>query len=221
MSMQMQSGAPPFCLRQALRYAGVGGDDPEMKALMEDCLREAEGKFSYGVCSRAFPLKIQGNICDLAFSKVSSASLARHLTGCDAILLMAATIGTGLDRLIMKYGKIAPSRAVMMQALGTERIEALCDCFCEKTGAEMEKQGLFLTDRFSPGYGDLPLQLQRDIFRALQPEKQLGMILHDSLLISPSKSVTAIIGITKEKQNPFPVPCIRCRQENCIYRRNT
>lgn len=212
--------APPFCLQEALRYAGMRKDDPEMRQMMTDCFSEAENALSYALCFREFPLLLQGDLCDLGFAKAQSAALARHLQGCHAILLMGATVGPMLDRLILKYGKIAPSRALMLQALGAERIEALCDAFCENKQAELQSRGLYLTDRFSPGYGDLPLSLQKDIFRTLALEKQLGLTLNESMLMSPSKSVTAIIGITEEKRNPPPVPCLRCGQKNCAYRRN-
>jgi hypothetical protein len=83
----------------------------------------------------------------------------------------------------------------MLQALGSERVEALCDEFCRLMAIESKRE---LRPRFSPGYGDLPLELQRDIFRLLEPSRRIGVVLNDSLLMSPSKSVTAIIGIEKD-----------------------
>ena len=80
---------------------------------------------------------------------------------------------------------------MFFQAIGAERIESLCDAFC----AEREAEGLRLRPRFSPGYGDLPLELQRDLFRGLDCSRKIGLTLNESLLMSPSKSVTAIAGI--------------------------
>ena len=120
-----------------------------------------------------------------------SSSLSKNLSGCKKIILFAATVGIGIDRLIMKYGKIYPVKGLMMQALGAERIEALCDAFV----SEMEKTGQKMRPRFSPGYGDLPLEFQKEIFAALAPEKNIGLTLSASCLMSPTKSVTAIIGI--------------------------
>lgn len=219
MSMGLQWKAPAFCLREALRYAGVRGEDDEMAARMLDCFSEAEGVLDYRVCCREFPLKWEGDMCDLGFARVRSQSLARHLQGCDCLLVLGATVGIGLDRLILKYSRLAPSRALMLQALGAERIEALCDAFCEKTEAETAARGLHLTGRFSPGYGDVPLGLQRDIFRALQPERAIGLTLNDSLIMSPSKSVTALMGLSREKRDPPAQPCSRCGQRGCPYRK--
>ena len=92
--------------------------------------------------------------------------------------------------MIAKYGAISPSRAFMLQAIGAERIEALCNKFNSEISAKSQT-----APRFSPGYGDLPIELQREIFLALDCPKRIGLTLNQSLLMSPTKSVTAIIGI--------------------------
>ena len=74
---------------------------------------------------------------------------------------------------------------------GMERIEALCDAFCKDLSMEYGA----LTPRFSPGYGDLPLDIQRSVFRFLEPEIKIGLTLSESLIMCPSKSVTAFVGI--------------------------
>ena len=74
-----------------------------------------------------------------------------------------------------------------------------------------------LRPRFSPGYGDLPLELQKDVFRVLDCPRKIGLSLNESLLMSPSKSVTAIIGIGKgdvEAENK----CSACEKTDCAYR---
>ena len=106
-------------------------------------------------------------------------------------------MGLGIDRLINKYGRITPSRAVCLQAIGAERIEALCDEFCKDIAQKYAESCRKLRPRFSPGYGDLPLSLQRDILNLLSSEKRIGLTLNESLLMSPTKSVTAIVGIYK------------------------
>ena len=88
--------------------------------------------------------------------------------------------------------RLSPARAVMLQALGTERVESLCDIFCEDFGID---NSVVLKPRFSPGYGDLSLDTQKDIFSVLNCPKNIGVYLNDSLLMSPSKSVTAFAGI--------------------------
>lgn len=202
-----------------MRYAGCRDENEETKALLESAWEEAKGQLSYRACCRQYPLLLDGDNCNLYFAGVQSHALAQRLQGCGGLLLMGATVGIGIDRLILKYGKVAPARALMMQAIGAERIEALCDALCALMAEEMEKQGLYLTPRFSPGYGDLPLEVQKDIFKAMRPENPLGLTLNDSLIMSPSKSVTAIIGLSQEKQDTPPNPCRRCRQRDCAYRK--
>ena len=90
----------------------------------------------------------------------------------------------------MKYSKISPVKALIFQAIGAERIEKLCDVFCKDIAKERKTK-----PRFSPGFGDLPLTIQKDIFAALDCGKNIGLSLTDSMLMSPTKSVTAIVGI--------------------------
>jgi cobalamin-dependent methionine synthase I len=95
-----------------------------------------------------------------------------------------------MDRLIAKYSSISPAKALMMQAIGTERIESLCNTFCRDVAANR-----MITSRVSPGYGDIPMEMQRDIFVLLDCSKRIGITLSESLLMSPTKSVTAIFGV--------------------------
>ena len=185
--------APPVSRKEILRYAGCAVADEATASLMENCLTEAANALVYKVCYRELPVTVAGEMCDFGAFSVSSGNLAGNLSGCSRVILFAATVGVGIDRLIHKYSHIAPSRALMMQAIGAERIEALCDLFC----ADMEKErGGSLRPRFSPGYGDLPLEVQKDILTLLEAPKRIGLSLNDSLLMSPTKSVTAFAGIT-------------------------
>ena len=180
--------APPFDRREILRYAGVRSALPEMETLLDQCLSEVSPQLCYRVCFTRVPVTREGEVLSLGFLKTASESLKKHLQGCDKAVVFGATVGVGLDRLITKYSAVAPSKALMLQAIGAERIEALCDAF-EKDVPDKA------TSRFSPGYGDLPLSLQKDIFLLLSCEKKIGLTLNGSMLMSPSKSVTAIIGI--------------------------
>ena len=105
--------------------------------------------------------------------------------------LFAATVGPGTDRLIVKYNKLSPARAVVLQAMGAAAVEQWCD---EVNAIITQKYGK-TRPRFSCGYGDLPLALQRKIFPALSVTQKIGITLTDGDLMIPSKSVTAIVGI--------------------------
>lgn len=190
---------PPVSRREILRYMGERAPSDEVLALLGSCLEEVGDALTYRVCGRIYPLTWEANGMDLGFAHVTSRDLAKTLTGCDRILVFAATVGLGIDRLIARYNRLSPVRALCMQAIGSERVEALCDAFCQDVTARTQEKGDRVGKRFSPGYGDLPLTLQREIFDALGCTKRLGITLQDSLLMIPTKSVTAIMGIGKEQ----------------------
>ena len=203
---------PPVDRREVWRYAGIRNrfeGEPQLPqqgeaatALLEDCLAEVLPTLRCRLAHVEYPLLIEGDRLDLGFAAVQSAALARCMAGCSRFVLFGATIGQGLDRLLLKHGRRAPASALLCQAIGAERIEALCDAFTDWLEAEVSPRGLFLRPRFSPGYGDLPLTLQREILRALDSPRTLGITLNRSLLMSPSKSVTAIIGLGPLQGSP-------------------
>ena len=131
-------------------------------------------------------------------------------------MLFVSTIGLEIDRLIYKYGSISPLKALCFQAIGTERVESLCDEFC----SFIKKEYPFTTKRFSPGYSNIPLDMQKNIFNALKPEKLIGLTLNDSLIMSPSKSVSAIIGVKSNNINceKSLSKCENCDNLDCLYR---
>lgn len=192
--------APPVDRRQILRYAGVSADGGGTYDLISECLDEAQGVLSYRVCYREFPILRVGDGLDIGFCRTDSRSLLKNLQGCDRIILFAATVGLGIDRLIKRYGATSPTRAMLLEAIGSERVESLCELFNSEIAKNMRREGRFVRPRFSPGYGDLSLALQREVFAALDCHRRLGLTLNASLLMSPSKSVTAIIGIGTEKK---------------------
>ena len=188
---------PDINKREIMRYmASLGGGD-EILELIDECLAEVREMLQYKVCYTVLSAEIDGDIISLPCGQIESKNLAKNLSGCDKAIVFAATIGVGIDRLISKYSRLSPTKALCFQAIGAERVEALCDNFCEKMKSEFEKGGERLKPRFSPGYGDLPLETQKLIFSLLDCPKRIGVTLGDTLLMSPSKSVTAFVGITR------------------------
>lgn len=179
-------------VKEILRYAGVKHPDNEILPLIESCINEIKEKLSFRVCYRVLSVNINEDVCDFGDFKVNSKDLAKNLKDSEQVLIFASTIGIEIDRVIAKYSRISPSKALIFDALGAERIEALCDSFCEEFSKE---NCVLLKPRFSAGYGDLPLTVQREIFSQLAPERKIGLTLNESLLMSPSKSVTAFAGI--------------------------
>lgn len=205
----VKSYAPmPICRREILRYSGCRDDGGELADLIDECIAEAEGALTYKVCR-----------CELTDSELNKLrekydTAARHLQGCERAIVFAATVGVGIDRLIARYSRLSPVKALVFQALGAERVEALCDEFC----ADIEKEyRCFTRERFSPGYGDLPLEYQREIFALLDCERKIGLTLNASLMMSPSKSVTAVVGLCSEA-NRAENKCALCNLRGCEFR---
>lgn len=191
--------SPKVDRREALRYAGVRECDSVTEELLNKCIIESESKLAYKVCYRVFDIGMSEGEIDLGFAVTRSSVAEKRLDGCEKIVVFCATVGSEIDRLIAKYNILSPSTAVMLQALGSERVEALCDAFCEKIRGAANENGYLCTKRFSPGYGDLPLDLQREIFSALDCTRKIGVTLNENLFMLPTKSVTAIIGLKNDK----------------------
>ena len=187
------------------RYLGaIGGASPDetMRALTEDVLRELSGKVRPGHVSLVVPLTVTPeDRIDMTCMQIRSKSLFRNLRGCDEALLFAATLGDGADFLIRRYEKTDMARATVCQAASAAMIEAYCDEINDAWKKEYKEKGCFLRPRFSCGYGDFPLTCQKRFLEVLQADKRLGIRLTEGLLMVPTKSVTAVIGIGSLQQH--------------------
>ncbi len=188
---------PAFSREEILRYMGCRQPDSGTEELLSACLCESADVFGCNVAYCTLPLSLEDECLKLGGLEIVSRDLRKALSHCEGVIIFAATVGLGIDRLIHRYSRLSPSRALCFDAIGAERIEALCDSFCRSMAEKYLLDCRSLKPRFSPGYGDLTIELQRDIFSLLGCEKRLGLTLTDSYLMSPTKSVTAIVGIYK------------------------
>ena len=190
----LELGEIPFDEKEILRYALMPSTAPAPDELpLEECLKAARSAVRCRAVWQRYPLEWGGDELDLGFAKTASRHLRRHLEGCAEILLFACTAGSEIDRRINREKLVSPVRGLLMSAIGSQQVEGACDRLCNLLAAEHpEKQ---LVTRYSPGYGDLPLEIQKDVFRALDCERSIGVTLMESLLMQPSKSVTAVIGM--------------------------
>ena len=140
------------------------------------------------------------------------------LHDCCSAIIMICTLGFGFEAELRKAQARSMADALIFDACGSALVEEGCDEAERVISAAMP--GMYMTDRFSPGYGDLPLELQEEISRTLNAEKQLGVHLNESLLFYPSKTVSAIIGIADEKQPARIRGCDYCSmRESCALRK--
>lgn len=187
---------PGFDRREILRYAGYRGEaDEGTAALLDECLMESANAFDCRVAYLELPI-------ETFYAEFTGAEglRATRLQNAERVVVFAATVGLGIDRLTARYASVSTAKALLFQAIGAERVEALCDCFCEELLGAYRKKGFTLLPRFSPGYGAFPLTAQRDMFRLLDCSRKIGVSLQESLLMTPTKSVTAVVAIQKEEK---------------------
>lgn len=190
--------APPIDRREAQRYAGASTENEESARILDECIDIAKNSFVYKVCYREFAICEDSGMLDLGFCSIKSETLKKNLLGCERIILFAATVGFEIDRLVARYLPLSPAKAAMLDALGSERVEALCDAFAGEVKKDAKERGFISRPRVSAGYGDIPLSMQRDMFAFLDCNRKIGISLGENLLMSPSKSVTAIIGLQEK-----------------------
>lgn len=180
--------------------------------MMQCCEKDFLNSANFIACYEKVPVKITNGIVDLGFCVFHSHSLAKNLAGCDYAYILAATAGIEAHRLIERNCIIDPLKGTVTDCTGSAAIEA----FCDKINLSFDNPD-FLRPRFSPGYGDLSLECQKDIIEFLQAKKNIGVSLTESLMMVPVKSVTAIIGIGKEKNKCTGPGCMLCSGTNCPY----
>ena len=210
---------PDFNRPEILRYAGVGKGNTMLDQLLEEYIDECRHVFTGKVCYTKVPISIVETSVNLSFTTVKSEALAKNLYGCEYAVVFAATVGIEIDRFIQKYTRTDISKAVWMQAIGAERIETVCDLFCKDIKLREQAFGFHTRPRFSPGYGDLSIFLQQDIVRVLDCYRKIGIALNESLLMTPSKSVTAIIGLGKSVCKGDKNNCAHCEHSDCSFRK--
>ncbi len=203
-----------FNRREALRYlradlrdeaAGTLLDIVYLKLRNEVQARHVLQKHSVSVDTEGVTLA-----CGARFT---SRDLARHLQGCSQALLLGATLGSRVDAAIRRLALLSVAEGAAAQAVAASLIEAYCD----EVQAKTDVGGLAQRPRFSPGYGDWDLREQKLLFPILNCAKLIGLTLTDGMMMAPSKSVTAIIGLS-EKTECVWNRCMECGNVNCPYR---
>ena len=203
----------------AVRYMGAGKGNPDIRLATVRIAEELEQAIQPRFTWRCFSLeRKEGGILLPEAGKMLTGTLAeRMLEDCGTAVLMACTLGASFDAMLRGREARDMAEAVMLDACGSAWTETGCDA------AEAEIQARFsdkyLTDRFSPGYGDLPLESQGWILNALDAGRRLGITVNSSHLLIPAKSVTAVIGLAEKPQGAKIRGCGACRiRENCTYR---
>lgn len=197
---------------EVLRYLGGADAQPDerLTALLDSCekelLRIAEPKYLYRMINLP---------CD---EWIAGEDIRAHLRGCDRAILLCATLGMAVDRTLRVTQIKDMSRAVVLDSMANVLIEQVCDKAERLIAAQLPD--CHLTFRYSPGYGDYPIAMQKKFLEALDAPRKIGLSRNGSDLLTPSKSVTAIIGVSKEPVERRRRGCAVCNlRETCRYRR--
>lgn len=207
--------------KETLRYLGYQNHKPDVQTrqLLEEISQELEQGSMPKSIYRELKCAVEGTQVMLGPLTIQSSHLAKNLEGCEKAVLLAATIGRCADLLIKKYSVTNMAKAAVVQAAGASGIEVYVDEIEEEIRKAAKARGLYLRPRFSPGYGDFLLEYQKDVFQLLECGKRIGITLTEGNLMMPSKSVTAVIGLTDRRQEScHKKTCGSCQKTDCEFR---
>ncbi|MHC1720490.1 MAG: methionine synthase [Clostridiaceae bacterium] len=211
--------------KEVLRYLGHRNQaiDKKMELQIECCMKEikdvAAVKYVFmtsGINKGKDSISTGDGMLELPGRAIS-----KHLKDAGECILMAATLGNNVDKRIRYYEKIDITKALIFDACASAYIEAVCDSLCGDVEAELLEKGQALTFRFSPGYGDLPISIQKNFLGVLNAEKRIGLTASSSNILMPGKSVTAVMGIvSKICRDDEKSGCTACsNNKECSYKR--
>lgn len=202
-----------------MRYLGCQNNaDNTIISLVESSVNEINTIAKPRSIYQVYNTKFDANVVSFATFKSTSKDIINHLRNCEKVVLFAATLGVDIDRLLRTTTITNISRAVILQAAAAAVIEEYCNDVCDKEiSALPELETLKLTSRFSPGYGDLKLDCQQNIIDILNAKK-IGLSCTSSMMLAPSKSITAIIG-AGANANCVKHKCSSCNKIDCLYRK--
>lgn len=205
---------------EVLRYMGYAGQrltdelDARIDEVVARCLAVARPR-GRGRSSRWPAERRRARACPRSSSpgaslRLEGESIQKHLAGAVAVGVMAVTVGMGVERELRRLSLSDPVAQVIFDAAGTTAVERAADACEASIVAAAHDRGLYTNFRFSPGYGDMPLSAQPVLLATLDAQRKLGITLSKSLLMTPTKSVTAVVGLFGEPQPSSHASCSDC-----------
>lgn len=195
--------------RQWLWRLGVRGEADES---LEASLRQCEEELLAVACPQGIYRILQPDDLQLRGEAVK-----KHLQGCFEMAVMAATLGAAVDRLIRTSQIRNMASAVILDCGASVLIEQICDSLEEYMKTQITG---YLTGRYSPGYGDLPIETQDSFLQALDGQRKIGLTVNQSHIMIPRKSVTAVLGIADHPVRGYLASCSECTlKDTCILRK--
>jgi hypothetical protein len=212
--------------KEVMRYLGHRNQkvDDKLEGLVEECIEEIKRTASPKYIFKTFCITAREPETSLenGLFELPGKAISRHLSKSSECILMAATLGVEVDKKIRYYEKIDLTKALILDACATAYIEEVCDKLCKDIEKDSLAPGKSLTHRFSPGYGDLPIHIQKGFLNVLDAGKRIGLTATSTNIMMPRKSVTAVIGIVDETCGTTQTGCAVCTKRNeCAYKRRS
>lgn len=205
------------------RYLGFGGNpvDEETSTDIAWAVEELRSVATPRTVSQIFSLQKGEEIALVGTNLVlAGGDITKLLVDCHHCILLAVTLGQGVDNLLRRLQITNLARSVVADVCASSMVEDLCNQLDSQLREEWRGKGKFFTDRFSPGYGDLPLATQHRLCDVLGTQKKLGLAVTGAGIMIPRKSITAVIGIADTKQQMKLRGCAHCDlAPHCSYRK--
>lgn len=203
--------------KQVLRYLGYGNEvcdeatDAFINKATEMVLGCGQARIVH-VLKQKSELEKTGLLC--------GKDIYTHLEGCDSVILLAATMGSEIEQKIRTAQATDALMPVVLDACATVYIETACDNYCKELAESLIKEKLYITERFSPGYGDFLLDVQGGLLKAVDAQRRIGLCVTEQNILTPRKSVTALIGVADVPVKGKLAGCGRCvLRDKCQFRK--
>ena len=207
--------------KEAVRYLGYGNRaiDEQTAEMIQDSFKELEDVSDVKFIYRIFEIsEMNSDELKIGTIKVQSKNLCKNLHGCHAAIVFCVTLGLGVDMLMKRSAVTNMAKTAVLQACAATLLEEYCDNI-QKDLANMLEHTEYLRPRFSPGYGDFSVTYQKELLRIMDATKRIGLGLTEGYMLTPTKSITALIGITREKIECHTSGCEVCTKTDCTFRR--
>lgn len=209
---------------EVLRYLGYRSQqiDEELDKLINLTIEECKFLIAPKFITSKFKVELVDGGVKLLGTNIllSGNDIKGHLKYSKECVLMGVTIGGIIEKRINLYSKTNLTKSLILDSCATTAVEEICDRIEEYIKNEVLKKGESITFRYSPGYGDLSLDVQKDIINTLNAEKTIGLTVSAHNLLMPRKSVTAIIGLIPRDKEVRKKSCEVCKNyESCSFRK--
>lgn len=206
---------------EVLRYSGQkdGKATPQIEKLAESYAEKIKENISPRHIAARFNLsQMEDGVMLSNGILLKGNDIKKHLSDCDECYIICATVGIQADSFIRSSLAMGSVYGLMADAAATAAVESYCDNVENELRQQLKKEKLYLTWRYSPGYGDFPFTQQPEILSILKADRLVGVTCNDSCIMTPSKSVTAVMGIAKNKPAARDRACDTCpNKDNCNF----